>query len=141
MVRCGDDHRINVRPCQQFAVVVDGCAMAIRSRAALRRADVVRLAHALLAADAVHVAHSNQLGLLVAGEDLQMPAAHGATANQTDIDALAGRDCAVAAANRCRDNPGHRQQRSGCAAPKKGAAGQASFALWLHWLTARYSGA
>ena len=83
--------------------------MAIVARAALRRADVVRLSYALLPADAVHVTHGDQLGLLVAGEDLQMPAAHGAAANETDIDALAGCDRAVAAAHGCRDDPGHYQ--------------------------------
>ena len=52
------------------------------ARAALRRADFVRLTRARLAADAVHVAHGDQLCLLVAREDVQMPAAHGAAANR-----------------------------------------------------------
>ena len=123
VVRRGDDHRVNVWPGQQLAVVVDARAMAIGSRAALRRADVVRLTHALLAADAVHVAHGDQLCLLVAREDVQMPAAHGAAANQADIDALVRRDRSVAAAHGCRNNPRHRQQRSGGAAPQKSTAG------------------
>src|ERR1035437_4675119 len=121
----GDEHRINVRTRQEFAVVVDGRATGILARAALRRADFVCLTRARLAAGAGPVAHGDQLGFLVAREDVQMPAAHGAAANETDVDALAGGDGAVAAARRCRDDPRHRQQRSGYAAPEKGAAGQA----------------
>src|ERR1017187_2465640 len=130
VVRRGDEHRVNVWPRQQFAVVVDGRAMAIIADAALGGADLVRLARARIAAGGIHIAYGDQLGFLVAGEDVQMPAAHSATANEADIDALAGCDGAVAGADGRWDNPGHRQQRSRCTASKKGAAGEACVGMW-----------
>ena len=139
MVWRGDEHRINVRTRQEFAVVVYGRATRKLVRAALRRADFVRLTRARLAADAVHVTHSDQLCFLVAREHVQMPAAHGAAANEADIDALVRRDRAIAAAHGCRDDPRHRQQRSGGATPKKSAARQAYVRRRLHILITRRS--
>jgi len=124
VIRRRDDHPINIRPRQQFPVIVDGRAAVKRARLAPRRADFVHPLRPLLPPDAVHVAHGHQLRLRMPGQDAQMPAAHRAQADQPDLDALAGRHRAVPAADGRRDNHGRRQQGSGAGAQQKGAARQ-----------------
>ena len=68
MVRCGDYHCINVRPGQEFAIVIIGDTSFICIVWSLRGVSFFYATLGLLAAHTVHIAHRKYLKVPVASQ-------------------------------------------------------------------------